>query len=349
LLEVTLRWASKCFESAEPVVLSTTPVRTTHEHGVAALSRWNLWKIWRALGRARALVFGGGGLFQDVTSRRSVLYYAGLAELARWRRVPVFLLGQGLGPLRSGLARRLTRHAFRRAVLRDVRDEESLQLLKEWGLEALCGYDLALALPPPAKEREGVERPLLGVALREAGWRGHEREEFIAEVAAGLDAIQRELGLGILFLPFHPRADLRLILEVREAMATPSALVELSEARVEDLLRIVGQLGLLLGMRLHALEFALLQGVPFLALRYDPKIEHLVMLVRELGALELPVLSPTEVTRERLFHGIERLWEERVALREGLRGCGGRLRALTEEHLEGLCQRAHELISAGSG
>lgn len=348
----------------EPVVLSAAPARTARDYGVRAISRWNLSAIWRELGRSQLLVLSGGGLIQDRTSRRSALYYLGLVRLAQLRRRGVFLLGQGLGPLQSPPLVRLARRWLRRADYIMVRDEKSLELLRGWGLQEVedkdkdrltRGYDLALALavepePKPESEPEGV----LMVALREAFWGSRARRaEAIGELAAALVEAQRRWGLRVAFFPLHPQRDLGLIEEVRRAMlhlqgvgtGAESLLLDPSELGVPEALKVVAQARLLLGMRLHALEFALIAGVPFIALSYDPKVEEFLKLVHEVAALELPLLDLAELSRERLVGALARLMEEQEALREELQGCAARLRELARASLAEACERMGRFLT----
>ncbi|MGQ9477314.1 MAG: polysaccharide pyruvyl transferase family protein, partial [Candidatus Bipolaricaulia bacterium] len=160
ILFALLRGLREALPQIEPVVLSAEPARTAAAYGVEAINRWSLLGIWRELGRARLFLLGGGGLLQDVTSRRSALYYLGLLRLARLRRVPVFLLGQGIGPLRSRLLRRLAASELKRAEYVMVRDELSLKLLQEWGADRgqlARGYDLALTLLPELASGAGQQ------------------------------------------------------------------------------------------------------------------------------------------------------------------------------------------------
>jgi polysaccharide pyruvyl transferase WcaK-like protein len=81
--------------------------------------------------RADCLLLAGGSLFQDVTGRGlSVLYYAALAGAAKLLRKKLFLVAQGLGPIRAPLNRWLTRAVFRRADFVSFRDRESAEFLR---------------------------------------------------------------------------------------------------------------------------------------------------------------------------------------------------------------------------
>ena len=102
-------------------VLSANPKETSEKFGVAAVDRWNLFEVFRALRQSRSLLLGGGGLFQDSTSLRSSLYYWGVVFLARMAGVRPWAFGQSVGPFRSKLAAKLARNALKHCSPRCVR------------------------------------------------------------------------------------------------------------------------------------------------------------------------------------------------------------------------------------
>lgn len=113
------------FSRREILVLSHNPADTESVHGVRAIDRYNLRKVWQILGIARGFVSGGGSLLQDVTGPRSIPYYLGLAELALLRKIPVVMYGQGIGPVQSALFRRWVRRVYGRSSAYSVRDRHS--------------------------------------------------------------------------------------------------------------------------------------------------------------------------------------------------------------------------------
>ena len=93
--------------------------------------RWR--DFCQALRGGDALVSGGGSLFQDVTSRRSVYYYLGTLVLAGLCRRPVMICGRdraAAGPA----GRRLTAALLNHARLITVRDPASVEALTTLGV-----------------------------------------------------------------------------------------------------------------------------------------------------------------------------------------------------------------------
>jgi polysaccharide pyruvyl transferase CsaB len=122
------------------VVLSASPRRTQELHGVAAVSRFNPISLIQTLKRADLLISGGGSLLQDVTSWRSILYYLGVVTLALILGRPVMFYAQGIGPIRRPWARWLTRVIANRVRLITVRDQDSLNELKNLGVTKPPAY-----------------------------------------------------------------------------------------------------------------------------------------------------------------------------------------------------------------
>ena len=130
LLEVIVQRLRATVAPASIEVLSASPQRTADTHGVDATARWDWRAVRAAIARSDVVLSGGGGLLQNATSLRSLLYYAAiLREGARLGR-KTMNFAQSIGPLdRLG---RFTVRRFCRGVRRaTVRDERSRRLLQE--------------------------------------------------------------------------------------------------------------------------------------------------------------------------------------------------------------------------
>lgn len=289
----TVKGLRQKLPNVEIVVLSKDPKATSSSLGVKAVNRWSLGAIGRELWKARAFLSGGGSLFQDVTSRRTLYYYAGLCLLALLLRKKLVLYAQGIGPLRKHTSKLLVRFLANRAALVTLRDKASAEFLSSLGVERpllvtadpaflLAGEEIAplgKRLLSQARVPEG--RPLVGFSLRP--WCGEERyKEVIARLVRELDA----WGFEPLFLPFHPPADLKISAEVARASGKEKNILALPRSPLE-LLALVANLNFLVGMRLHALIFAALAGVPFLGLVYDPKVKAFLEETKQLDGGEV--------------------------------------------------------------
>jgi hypothetical protein len=282
-------------------VVSGSPRETELEHEVTAVHWQDMPAIVAAARDADRMVLGGGGLFQDywgvhpdnlLTARHgSIDNWTGFALLATLSSTPLMIHGVGIGPVTSEAGIEYTRLAFDQAAVATVRDEASREVLAAAGLEdriELTADPAFLLTPVPAD----VIEPLLAadgvapsdtlrvaVALRPwlegpRGWQD--------DVARGLDALVERTGCDILFVPFQrslaPREnDARVATEVAGRMRhVRHTTILRSDYRPAELLAVLGTCGLVVGMRLHAGIFAAHQGVPLVALSYDPKVTALM-------------------------------------------------------------------------
>src|SRR5690606_10000284 len=139
-----------------PLVLSGDPAATEAEHGLLARHRTR--GLLGALASADVVVSGGGGLLQDKTSARSLSYYLWIVRLARWFGRPVAVYGQSFGPLSPAGRARVQREL--RGVPLFLRDQQSLRLAADLGLDASLVGDAALLLERPRPQggtRRGAE------------------------------------------------------------------------------------------------------------------------------------------------------------------------------------------------
>ncbi|MGC9317680.1 MAG: polysaccharide pyruvyl transferase CsaB [Armatimonadota bacterium] len=301
---------------AELVALSGDPRATEDAHGVHAVRRWPPGALRRAIASADLMLSGGGSLLQDVTSLRSLAYYLLTMELARRARVPYAILSQGLGPLQSWLGRRLVGHYLRAAEAVTVRDDQSADLARSLGVpEELItvGADPAFLLEPVrAAEagailgKAGVEtsRPQTGIVVRQ--WHGAS-QALPALAAIGRAAIEK-WETGIVLLPFQVPEDLEITHEL--ASLLPESAIVARPLHPRALMAVIGQLEMLVAMRLHALVFAAAQAVPALGVAYDPKV---VALCRAAGQAWAPLEE-----RQRLAELAEKTWRSRES-RAGVR------------------------------
>ncbi|MEN6548212.1 MAG: polysaccharide pyruvyl transferase CsaB [Armatimonadia bacterium] len=282
---------------AELCVLSADPPGTAAQHGVLAADRWRTPVIWSELRKADFFIQGGGSLLQDVTSPQSPVYYLGLLHLARLTRTPYMIFAQGIGPISSNFLRGITARNLRSAKAITVRDIESAQMLRDWGVnkpEVVVSADPGLLVEPSDDNRRrqllrsmdlAEDQPFIAIALRE--WPG------LHDFLPHLVELLRRRDEALLVLPLHYEQDLPLALDLSQALPNRVHLPHevLSPA---DSMALVRGARAVIAMRLHAMIFAAAQYTPAIGISYDPKVDAFC---RQSGH---PVLQLHEVTTERL-------------------------------------------------
>lgn len=293
-------------------VISGNPADTRRRHGVGSVFRLNYPEIIRALVRSDLLISGGGSLLQDVTSDRSLYYYLSIVMLAKKLGKPVMLYAQGIGPVRGTMAKGAMRYIGNMVDLITVRDEGSCDELKLLGVTKPPVYvtaDPVLALHPVDRDigriilrRYGLEgaTPVIGISPREwKDWAHY--KQVMAETA---DKLAEELPARIVFLPMQWPDDIEVARRIKNRMRHPAVLIE-DQYTTNEMLSVIGNLDLLLGIRLHALIFAALMHVPVLGISYDPKIDRFL---NTLGDQHVGTLQ--NITVDSLLAKVRALWPE---------------------------------------
>ncbi len=249
---------------------------------------------------------------------------------------PLYMMPQTIGPLRRRREQRAMRWLLDRVRLVLLRDETSEAMIKAIGLRhPRCRVfpdvaflyqgadDLALLAQAQAALPE-MPRPWLGVTV--INWSGHDRhharpEQYEGAVAAALRAFLHAHGGSAILFPQvcgpseaeddRPPAR-RIATQLRSEGLSVVALT--NEATPAQLQTAYGQMDLVLGTRLHSNILALTAGTPVLAIAYQYKT-HGVMRLLGLGDW---VIDIAQATPETVTAGLERLWQERVALRAQL-------------------------------
>lgn len=283
ILEAIISQLEKTVSKENIVILSNDPEKHRKTYGVAAVDRWKLRSLVELLPKARLFISGGGGLFQDTNSPGSTIYYGGQIALARAYGAHPFIFAQGLGPLSSNTAKMATKLAASLSQGITVRDRTSLEMLERWKIKAELTADPVWMLSQSELPKNVVDQIaavkdentfLAGLSLRNSHNFSDERRDLLLSTllrdlpqnaALVLLPLQKEQDLPQLepFMEDWKKAGRRAIMLETDALERPSQWISLMR-----------QFDLVVAMRLHALIFALKEGVPVLGLTYDAKVEH---------------------------------------------------------------------------
>ena len=317
-------------------MLSETPEATSRAYAVEATPRADFGAVRAAIAKADLLLSGGGGLLQNATSSRSLLYYAGILRAARRAGKATMIFAQSIGPL-DPLGKFIVRKMCGGVTRATVRDEYSRALLAELlpKVPVERTADVAWMLEPQgtsddlSAEGLGPEAdPLAIVCIR----RIPAFERGIKMMSAAVDRLA-ERGAHVAFLPLGGPSDADASTAViRACSSTP---VLLPAFTLERAVRTIGRARVVIGMRLHALIIAARLGVPFLSIPYDPKVSALCEdLAWPLAPLWDPLrrASGSETQAARLL--VDRLWDECGALQQHLASQVNRMRTLAQRNFD---------------
>lgn len=296
VLAAVVKMLREKFPDAPLVALSANPRQTAksnEEYDLRAIDRKNIAAIKAELKQAALFISGGGSLFQDVTSVRSVYYYASMLKLAHKAGVPAVVLAQGLGPLNTFLGRRLTAKAMARCRFLAWRDADSLELAVKIGLpreKMRLTCDPVLNWNPEyvAKSSSGNR-----VAIAVRPWQGFAKEEIVKAAAMLLDK-----KYDVVLLPFQKGVDEGLASELNAALGGRCKMPQYVSPI--QLYCEIASADYLIGMRLHSLIMAQGAGTGCAAVSYDPKIDSFA--ARE--GIEV-LATAADITAEQIVAAVE--------------------------------------------
>ncbi len=267
------------------IVLSSNPEKTKEAYNVEAYDRYKFFQIVKAIKKADILVSGGGTLFQDITSKKSIWYYLGIVMLAQFLGKKVCVAYQGMGPINTKFYRWMTKHILNKKSVKLValRDRQAYEYAKNMGVKEekmMLSSDMIFMMKPPAKERclkiirDNVHNYkdgeiLFGFSIRE--WKDKDRTDLFAEIA---DKLVEKYNARIVFFPFHKPKDAEISKIVAHKMKHEDKAVLIPNRYLpSEILGTMGYMNVNIGVRLHSLVFSALRNVPTIGISYEPKID----------------------------------------------------------------------------
>jgi polysaccharide pyruvyl transferase CsaB len=293
-------------------VLSNAPATTRSILKVGAINRSNPLQVLAGIINSQIFLSGGGGLFQDTTSPKSVLYYGGLMIIARLLGKKVIHAFQSVGPIERPFSQWFTKLALKSAHFVMVRDEKSADLVGSLtGNRPFVTADAVWALTPDAELPVRPPNPLnhpeatvfrLGISLRPHGNLSLEKLQFFSQMLANFIASVGK-PVELVLLPCQENMDTEILTSVdtwvKEAVLNkPKGQVKSVMAPVSHLSKAIAGCHAIIGMRYHSVVSALLHKVPVFSLDYDPKV---TALCEALALPNQPIETIETITIEQLF------------------------------------------------
>ncbi|MEK7214035.1 MAG: polysaccharide pyruvyl transferase family protein [Chloroflexota bacterium] len=322
----------------EITVASACPQWTERRHGVRAARRVGA-TVVAALWRADIVLWGGGQMLQNESSKPFLWFHLTFISLALALRKPVVCYAQGAGEISGRFSRWWTAKVLNGLTPITVRDEPSAGRLAE-----LCTRPFQVTADPsfvlePATPDEagavlrstGIARHFIAIAVRRWGhYRGgwlpvrwqrrtgsdsEQHDRFCAAVAGAADAAVERWGVDVLLVAMCPggdQGDDAVAAQVVTQMRHPEAAYLLAPWLAPGVLKaVLGRAELVLAMRTHAAMLAAGAGAPVVSISYQGKGRALM---ERLG-LEGFVRTIEEVDGASLVRLIEAGWENRPSIR----------------------------------
>lgn len=326
---------------AEITVFSDDPQATISEYHVNAirrkggLSRFDcMWTLFKA----DLFILGGGELLYDTGVGAGQIKW--LTEVIRSKLMgtPVMYFNGGVGLIYNRISKYYIKHVCNAMDIITVRDEVSKFNLISLGITKPIhvGADSVFALAKQsivrAKSYEKhiiAKKPNVGVNVRSwlytaedipqrsralcenFGGSSSDFVNFRRDIAATIDYLKQEKGANIIFFPISflkakGDNDVELSEEIAQLLSDWNNITVIrEECTYREMLTQMGEFDLVIGMRLHALVFAAVLGIPMLAISYDPKVTAFMKLIGQ----EDYLINIKDVTKDVLCKKFNQLWE----------------------------------------
>lgn len=257
---------------------------------VRCVYRMNPLSIFFEMLNADLVISGGGGLLQDSTGFTTVLYYIGIVKMALFLKKKVLFYSQGIGPLNLDKSKKLITNTLNKVNFITVRDNESAELLKTLKIDKaplVVTADPVISMEklPQNKIDELVKKyipnfkknnnPNIGISARP--WKSD--NNYIEILAKSCDELIKKYNANIYIIPFQIQQDLSVCKEIKEKMEGEAEIIippnsedSIFQFSPKEMAGIIGQMDLIVAMRLHALIFAFPFKIPSAGIVYDPKV-----------------------------------------------------------------------------
>lgn len=306
ILSSIIRDFREKYQSPNLTVLCKSPSEIFHHFQVHAISRFRYFSVRKHLKHADMLVFGGGSLLQDRTSRHSLDYYLYLIRMAKRYGCKVMLYANGLGPFTHPSAAKRVAKILNHVDLITLRDHVSYDLLRTIGVKnrnVCITADPVFSLPHVSSETKcesSLSESTKYLVLSIRPWSGNPKQ--MSQIIASIcDYAYKAYQLSPVFLPMQEKEDLPILENICKQLHVPGRILPIP-THVSRIEKVMGSASVCIGMRLHSLIFASIADVPMIGLEYDPKISAFI---QEIGGIDAG--SVADLTEEKLRGALDEI------------------------------------------
>ena len=248
--------------------LSCNPAETKKLYDVEAYYFKNIFQILKAIIQNNILISGGGSLLQNKTSNFSLFYYLGIIFLAKIFFKKVIIFAQGIEPIRGKFQEFITKNILKTTDLITVRDENSKNLLKNWGIKSELLSDPAYSII----ENININQEKNGLIVQLRKTKGV-NNKFIKDLAY---SISRNYMGDIKVLSLQNEYDEKVCLAFVEAMKRYDVQTKyIPFENVNKTIELINNAQYIISTRLHGLIIANTLKTQNFALIYDEKVKTL--------------------------------------------------------------------------
>jgi L-malate glycosyltransferase len=275
------------------LVLSKKPEETSKSYNIRTINRQDILAVYMAMRHSKLFIYGGGNIIQDSTSTRSLMFYLGMAWLAKKLKLKVMFYANGIGPINKSRNTEFSRKILNKADVITVRERLSFNELKKMGIskpKIVLTADAAFSVPLDNDTKldkifasEGIpfDGNYAGFSVRKCpNFEKHQHAKYEQTIAEIADYVYMKYNLKPIFIPMEYHADILTIQNIVSRMKTDGYIIS-DNRSVSETFAIIRQMDIMIAMRLHALIFAAYMNVPILGISYQPKVEGFLEYVNQ--------------------------------------------------------------------
>jgi N-acetylglucosaminyldiphosphoundecaprenol N-acetyl-beta-D-mannosaminyltransferase len=255
------------------------------DNGVRHVNAFNPLLFVLSLAKSDCVVVGGGGIFQDETSRSNLVYF-GLAVLAaKLLFKPVYIVGVGVSELKTASSRLIISFICRAARSIAVRDPDSEYILgRYYSGQIEITPDLALfytydrtKVSPEFKRFDGKELCILTLRPQNAGSEAITDKKiegaFLEELSIQVAKLVSNTSLVPVIIAFDQDKDVAYIKSYLDRYDRINC-VFIDRLEPDDYCYLCEKAKYVISMRLHGLILAFGRAKNMAGLEYDAKVRH---------------------------------------------------------------------------
>lgn len=277
LLHAILSSLRKLMPDIRVIVLTNRPKEGRRQCMVDTAHRFAPFALTKTLKNSRMLLFGGGSLLQDGTSSQSLYYYLYVLNSAKRHGAHIYVFANGIGPLKKHNIKyvRKTLSLADTITLRDSGSARELEVILP-GCKYMVTADPAIGLKgePIGAEiliKEGIAPECRKIGISVKSYKKMDAD-FEDKLVLVLDTLYTEHSLVPVFIPMKHPEDVKISERICERLSAPGHVLA-QQYNVLDLVAVISEMDVILGMRLHTLIFAAGNSVPCVGIIYDPKVK----------------------------------------------------------------------------
>lgn len=274
-------------------VFSASPLKTSEYLKVESVNSFKFTDVIKELIQTDSLISGGGSLLQDVTSIKSLIYYLGVILTAKILGKKIIIFSQGIGPINNNILKKLTFFLLKHSNFVTVRDNESYNLLKSNGINAIKTADPVWNIP---KQETVKKQNSLGIQIRNFK---NITDDFILNLAQAINYNYPNKEIYIFSL--QNKLDMEVCNKLKNQIIkfNSNAQINILENNSnEEIIKDLSQMEEIIAMRYHACLIAIKNNIKLLPINYDNKVKNLAENF-QLECIEMNNLKDTNETIKR--------------------------------------------------